>query len=145
MQLSVIILNYNVRYFLEQCVLSVQDALKTIDSEIIVVDNNSTDGSCEMIQQRFPDIKFIQNNENIGFPKGNNIGVSQAKGEYICVLNPDTVVANDSFTKILDFVKTKQDLGIVGCKLIDGAGNFLPESKRNSNSLGFIYKNFRIV
>lgn len=130
MQLSVIILNYNVRYFLEQCVLSVQDALKTIDSEIIVVDNNSTDGSCEMIQQRFPDIKFIQNNENIGFPKGNNIGVSQAKGEYICVLNPDTVVANDSFTKILDFVKTKQDLGIVGCKLIDGAGNFLPESKR---------------
>ena len=81
----------------------------------------------------------------LAFQKGNNEGVSQAKGEYICVLNPDTVVANDSFTKILDLVKTKQDLGIVGCKLIDGAGNFLPESKGNSNSLGFIYKNFRIV
>ena len=134
MQLSVIILNYNVRYFLEQCVLSVQSALKTIDSEIIVIDNNSQDDSCEMMKQHFPNVKLIQNNENIGFPKGNNIGVTQAQGEYICILNPDTVVAEDTFTKILNFVTSsgveKNDLGILGCKLIDGAGNFLPESKR---------------
>lgn len=134
MQLSVIILNYNVQYFLELCVLSVQNALETIAGEIIVVDNKSSDGSCEMMKQRFPNVKLIHNNENIGFPKGNNIGVAQAKGEYICILNPDTVVAEDTFIKILNFVTSsaveKNDLGIVGCKLIDGAGNFLPESKR---------------
>jgi len=130
MQLSVIILNYNVRYFLEQCVLSVQKALEGIDGEIIVIDNNSSDDSCDMMKRVFPNIKLIENTENLGFPKGNNIGVAQAKGEYICILNPDTVVAEDTFFKILSFAKTKTDLGIVGCKLIDGRGNFLPESKR---------------
>ncbi len=130
MQLSVIILNYNVRYFLEQCVLSVQNALETIDGEIIVIDNNSPDDSCAMIKKRFRNVKLIQNSENVGFPKGNNIGVAQAKGEYICILNPDTVVAEDTFTKVLAFAQQQSDLGIVGCKLIDGAGNFLPESKR---------------
>lgn len=134
MQLSVIILNYNVRYFLELCVLSVQNALETIDGEIIVIDNNSQDNSCAMMKQRFPNVKLIKNNENVGFPKGNNIGVAQAKGEYICIINPDTVVAEDTFIKILNFVTSsavdKNNLGIVGCKLIDGTGNFLPESKR---------------
>ena len=130
MQLSVIILNYNVRYFLEQCVLSVQNALETIDGEIIVIDNNSPDDSCAMIKKRFRNVKLIQNSENVGFPKGNNIGVAQAKGKYICILNPDTVVAEDMFTKVLAFAQQQSDLGIVGCKLIDGTGNFLPESKR---------------
>jgi GT2 family glycosyltransferase len=132
MQLSVIILNYNVRYFLELCVLSVQNAIQTIDAEIIVIDNNSLDDSCDMIKRRFPNVKLIENKENSGFPKGNNIGVSQAKGEYICILNPDTVVAEDTFTKVLAFAKNQINLGIVGCKLIDGTGNFLPESKRGT-------------
>jgi len=130
MQLSVIILNYNVRYFLELCVLSVECALQNIDSEIIVVDNNSTDDSCEMIRARFPNVKLIQNDRNLGFPKGNNIGVAHAKGKYICILNPDTVVAEDTFEKVLAFAENKNDLGIIGVKLIDGTGNFLPESKR---------------
>ena len=130
MQLSVIILNYNVRYFLELCVLSVQKALSTIDAEIIVIDNNSSDDSCAMMKQRFPNVKLIENKENSGFPKGNNIGVAQAKGEYICILNPDTVVAEDTFVKVLAFAERQKNLGIVGCKLIDGAGNFLAESKR---------------
>ena len=140
MQLSVIILNYNVRYFLEQCVLSVQKALEGMDGEIIVIDNNSSDASCAMMQQRFPNVKLITNKENLGFPKGNNIGVAQAKGEFLCILNPDTVVAEDTFQKILKFANQKTDsqtlppgdggLGIIGCKLIDGTGNFLPESKR---------------
>jgi len=130
MQLSVIILNYNVRYFLELCVLSVQKAIKNLDAEIIVIDNNSSDESCAMMKQRFPNIKLFENNENSGFPKGNNIAVKEAKGEYICILNPDTVVAEDTFEKILAFAKSQTDLGIVGCKLIDGTGNFLPESKR---------------
>ena len=130
MQLSVIILNYNVRFFLELCVLSVQNAIQNLDAEIIVIDNNSSDNSCAMMKQCFPNIKLIQNKENSGFPKGNNIGVATAKGEYICILNPDTVVAEDTFEKILAFAKSKTDLGLVGCKLIDGTGNFLPESKR---------------
>lgn len=130
MQLSVIILNYNVRYFLELCVLSVESALKNIDSEIIVIDNNSSDESCEMIKAHFPNVKLFRNNQNLGFSKGNNIGVAQAKGDYICILNPDTVVAEDTFEKILAFAENKNNLGIIGVKLIDGTGNFLPESKR---------------
>lgn len=130
MQLSIIILNYNVRYFLEQCILSVQNATQNLDAEIIVVDNNSPDDSCQMMKEHFPDVILIENKENAGFPKGNNIGVNIAKGQYICILNPDTVVAEDTFEKVLAFAKTKKELGIVGCKLIDGTGNFLPESKR---------------
>lgn len=136
MQLSVIILNYNVRFFLEQCVLSVQKALENIDGEIIVIDNKSSDDSCAMMKELFPNVKLIENKENLGFPKGNNIGVSKAKGDYICILNPDTVVAEDTFVKILNFVTMSavevpnSEIGIVGCKLIDGTGNFLPESKR---------------
>lgn len=130
MQLSVIILNYNVRYFLEQCVLSVQKALENIDGEIIVIDNNSSDDSCAMMKQRFPHIKLIENKENSGFPKGNNIAVKEAKGDYLCILNPDTVVAEDTFEKILNTEHWQLNTGIIGCKLIDGTGNFLPESKR---------------
>lgn len=130
MQLSVIILNYNVRHFLELCVLSVQNAIQNIDAEIIVIDNNSQDDSCAIMKQRFPNVKLIENAVNLGFPKGNNIGVAIAQGEYICILNPDTVVAEDTFTKVLTFAKKQKELGIVGVKLIDGTGNFLPESKR---------------
>jgi len=130
MKLSVIILNYNVRNFLELCVLSVQSAIRNIDAEIIVIDNNSPDDSCNMMKKRFPNVRLIENKENSGFPKGNNIGVAEAKGEYICILNPDTVVAEDTFEKVLAFAEKQQNLGIIGCKLIDGAGNFLPESKR---------------
>lgn len=130
MQLSVIILNYNVHHFLELCVLSVQNALQNLDAEIIVVDNNSSDDSCAMMKQRFPNVKLIENKENLGFPKGNNLGVAQAKGEYICILNPDTVVAEDTFEKILNTEHWQLNTGIIGCKLIDGTGNFLPESKR---------------
>ena len=132
MQLSVIILNYNVRYFLELCVLSVQNAIQNLDAEIIVIDNNSQDDSCEMMKKRFPNVKLIENKENSGFPKGNNIGVALAQGDYICILNPDTVVAEDTFTKVLAFAKEQKDLGIVGVKLIDGTGNFLPECKRGT-------------
>ena len=130
MQLSVIILNYNVRYFLELCVLSTQKAIQNLDAEIIVIDNNSSDDSCAMMKQRFPNIKLIENPANLGFPKGNNIAVAHAKGEYICILNPDTVVAEDTFEKIASFLAMTENVGIVGCKLIDGTANFLPESKR---------------
>ena len=131
MKLSVIIVNYNVRYFLELCLRSVQAAIISIDAEIIVVDNKSPDNSCEMVSELFPDVTLIPNNENIGFSRANNQGVELAKGEYVCILNPDTVVAEDIFTQLLSFVEIQQNLGIVSCKLIDGAGKFLPESKRH--------------
>lgn len=131
MKLSVIILNYNVRYFLELCIKSVQAAISDIDAEIIVVDNNSSDHSCAMVKELFPEVKLLENKENVGFSKANNQGVSLAKGEYVCILNPDTVVAEDTFLQLLSFVVSKENLGIVGCKLIDGSGKFLPESKRN--------------
>ncbi len=131
MKLSVLILNYNVRYFLELCLKSVQKAIVNIDAEIIVIDNASEDDSSQMVKTLFPEVILIENKSNFGFSKGNNIGVSKAKGDYICILNPDTVVAEDTFTSILKFAENTANLGIVGCKLIDGVGAFLPESKRN--------------
>lgn len=131
MELSVVILNYNVKYFLELCLKSVEQAIISIDAEIIVVDNNSSDESCEMVQEKFPNLTLISNKDNVGFAKANNQGVTIAKGEYVCILNPDTVVAEDTFIKLLNFAKTKSDVGAIGCKLIDGSGAFLPESKRN--------------
>lgn len=128
------------RYFLELCLKSVQAATLNMDAEIIVVDNNSEDGSCNMVKALFPNVKLIENKKNFGFSKGNNIGVSQAKGDYICILNPDTVVAEDTFFKFLKFVENKEKLGIAGCKLINGAGEFLPESKRNIPYINAAFK-----
>ena len=131
MQLSVIILNYNVRYFLELCLHSVQKALKDIDAEIIVVDNNSPDDSCKMVKHRFPDVQLIENKENVGFAKANNQAVKIAKGTYVCILNPDTVVTEQTFINCIKKAKVLPNLGIMGVRLLDGKGNFLPESKRN--------------
>ncbi|WP_298904798.1 glycosyltransferase family 2 protein [uncultured Psychroserpens sp.] len=131
MKLSVVILNYNVRYFLELCLKSVEAALVHIDSEIIVVDNQSSDDSCEMIKKRFPRVTLIENQSNYGFSKGNNIGVAKAKGDYVCILNPDTIVAEDTFERLLNKFDDQLKQGILGCRLIDGKGQFLPESKRN--------------
>ena len=136
MKLSVVILNYNVRYFLEQCIISVQRALRNIDSEIIVVDNNSGDDSCAMVRERFPEIRLIENSENLGFSKANNKAVQSALGEYVCILNPDTAVGEDTFMKALSYAESVEDIGGLGVKLIDGTGRFLPESKRNVPTLG---------
>src|SRR5690606_37651675 len=131
MKLSVIIRNYNVSYFFRQCILTVQEALAGIESEIMVIDNDSKDDSREMLKKHFPKIKLIENKENVGFSKANNQAVAIAKGEYVCILNPDTAVAKDTFRKTLEFAESKNDLGALGIRLIDGTGNYLPESKRN--------------
>lgn len=130
MKISVIILNYNVRYFLEQCIRSVEKALVGLESEIIVVDNASADDSVKMVGSLFPDVKLIANVENRGFSKGNNQGVLEAKGEFVCILNPDTAVSHELFRECLEFYKLRSDAGVLGVRLIDGTGNFLPESKR---------------
>lgn len=128
--LSIIIVNYNVKYFLKQCLLSVQKATKGIPSEIIVVDNHSTDGSVAMLETQFEEVILIANKQNVGFSKANNQGVAKAKGDMILILNPDTVLAEDTLTKTLDFAKKQKNLGAIGVKFIDGNGNFLPECKR---------------
>jgi GT2 family glycosyltransferase len=130
-ELSVVILNYKVPAHLLLCVDSVVKALAEINAEIIVADNNSQDESLQLLSKYFPDVIQIPIPENLGFSKGNNVAIQQAKGKYICLLNPDTLVPEHLFMEVLQFAKTKQDLGALGVQLIDGNGNFLPESKRN--------------
>lgn len=145
MKLSVIIVNYNVEYFLEQCLNSVMIAFKHIEGEVIVVDNNSIDSSCAMVKKKFPQSILIENKKNAGFSKANNQGINIAKGEYVLLLNPDTVVEEDTFKKVCDFMDQHADAGGLGVKMIDGKGKFLPESKRGlpTPSVAF-YKIFGI-
>ncbi len=130
MKLSVVIVNYNVKYFLEQCLHTASKAASKLSSEIIVVDNDSVDGSCQMVKEKYPDVILIANKENVGFSKANNQAIRISKGEYILLLNPDTVVEEDCFLKIVAFMDRTPDAGGLGVKMIDGKGRFLPESKR---------------
>lgn len=130
MDLSVIIVNYNVRYFLEQCLHSVVKASAHLDTEIIVVDNHSADGSVGMIAEKFPGVKVIVNTENKGFSKANNQAIKVSSGRYILLLNPDTVIQEDTLIKCLNYMDSNPEAGCLGVKMIDGKGNFLPESKR---------------
>lgn len=130
MELSIIIVNYNVEFYLEQCLNSVFKALKNIDAEVIVVDNNSVDGSIEMLHQNFPQVKLIQNKDNVGFSIANNQGIHISKGKYVLLLNPDTVVEENTFRLTVDFMNKTPKSGGLGVKMIDGTGKFLPESKR---------------
>jgi GT2 family glycosyltransferase len=130
MRLSVVIVNYNVRHFLDQCLQSVFKSLRDIESEVFVVDNHSIDGSVEMVRDLFPQVKLIDNQVNVGFSKANNQAIRMAQGEYVLLLNPDTVVEEDTFSTCLKFMDSHADAGALGVKLIDGKGNFLPESKR---------------
>lgn len=130
MKLSIVIVNYNVEHFLEHCLLSVRKALKGIESEVFVVDNNSVDGSVNMLKRKFNEVKLIENKENVGFAKANNQAIRQSTGEYVLLLNPDTVVEEDTFTKCLNFMDNHQDAGGLGVKMIDGQGKILKESKR---------------
>tara|TARA_R110001592_G_scaffold225276_1_gene481063 strand:- start:7226 stop:8791 length:1566 start_codon:yes stop_codon:yes gene_type:complete len=130
LKLSVIIVNYNVKNFLDQCLTSVFKAIQDIDAEVYVVDNISTDGSVEMVQEKYPQVKLIANKENVGFSIANNQAIKLAKGEYVLLLNPDTVVEEDTFEKCIVFSDKHPKLGGLGVKMIDGTGTFLPESKR---------------
>ena len=130
MELSIIIVNYNVRWFITQCLDSVQRAITGISAEVIVVDNHSTDDSVDIIRKFFPTVKCIVNRENTGFSRANNQGIREARGKYVLLLNPDTLVAEDTFAKCLGFMETHPDAGALGVRMIDGRGIFLPESKR---------------
>jgi len=130
MKISIVIVNYNVKYFLLQCLQSVKTAISGIDAEVFVVDNASTDNSVEMLKEKFPWVHLIANTENRGFSYANNQAIRQAKGEFMLLLNPDTLVEEDTFAKCLDFMYQTPDAGALGVKMINGDGEFLPESKR---------------
>jgi len=129
-QLSIIIVNYNVEHFLEQCLHSVRQASENIDAEVFVVDNNSVDGSIKMVKEKFPEVILIDNKENLGFSKANNQAINQSSGKYVLLLNPDTVLEKDTLIKTVGFMDDNQNAGGLGVKMIDGKGKFLPESKR---------------
>ncbi|WP_192821649.1 glycosyltransferase [Rufibacter sp. LB8] len=128
--LSVIIVNYNVSYFLEQCLLSVRKAVPGLNVEVFVVDNNSVDDSVEMVRRRFPEVILLANKDNLGFSKANNQAMRQAQGKYMLLLNPDTVVEEDTFLKCFQYMEANPKAGALGVKMMDGAGQYLPESKR---------------
>lgn len=130
MKLSIVIVNYNVRYFLEQCLHSVLKATEGMESEIFVVDNNSVDGSVRMVREKFPEVILIDNKDNKGFSRANNQAIRKAKGEYVLLLNPDTLVEDDTLRKSVEFMDNHPDAGGLGVKMLDGKGKFLPESKR---------------
>jgi GT2 family glycosyltransferase len=131
LKLSIVIVNYNVKHFLEQALHSVRNATRRLNAEVFVVDNHSADGSCEMVKRKFPEVKLIANTENVGFSKANNQAIRQSMGEYVLLLNPDTVVQEDTFDKVIAFMETHPEAGSLGVKMIDGKGHFLPESKRS--------------
>ena len=141
--LSVVIVNYNVVFFLEQCLNSVFAASKNLNVQIFVVDNNSVDGSINMLKENFSSVVLIENKENVGSSKANNQAIKQVNSPYVLLLNPDTVIEEDTFDKCIDFMNSNADCGGLGLRMLDGKGNFLPESKRGfpSPSVAF-YKIF---
>ena len=146
MLLTIIIVNYNTKLFLEQCLHSVYRAAKGLAHEIIIVDNNSTDGSGEYLPTKFTEVKFIFNKKNTGFAKACNQGLHISSGKYILFLNPDTMVPEDCFQYCISFFETHPDAGTVGVRMFDDKGHFLKESKRGFPSPGAsFYKLFGIA
>lgn len=129
LDLSVVIVNYNVRYFLEQCLHSVRDASEGLAAEVFVVDNDSHDDSLAMLAD-FPEVVVIANRENVGFARANNQAIRRARGRYVLLLNPDTLVPPDAFRRCLAYAERHSRVGMIGVRMIDGTGAFLPESKR---------------
>ncbi len=131
MKLSIIIVNYNVQYFLENCLRTVFIAADQLgDCEVFVVDNNSVDGSMQMVKEKFPQAIRIENKENVGFSKANNQAITQSKGEFVLLLNPDTIVEENTFLDCYNYANQNPEMGGLGVYMVDGKGVFLPESKR---------------
>lgn len=130
-KISVVIVNYNVKYFVEQCLYSVEAAVGNLSAEVFVVDNHSTDGSIDYLKPRFPEVTFIENDDNPGFAKANNQAIRICRGQYVLLLNPDTVIGEESLRSLCFFMDEHPEAGGIGVKMLDGHGVFLPESKRS--------------
>lgn len=141
MQLSIILISYNVKHFLEQCLCSVYKSIGQLNAEVWVVDNASLDNSVAFLQPKFPWVKFIKNAKNVGFAKANNQALHLCSGKYVLFLNPDTLVAEDTLVKCVAFMNANAQSGALGVRMIDGTGAFLQESKRSFPSpLASFYK-----
>jgi len=139
--ITVIIVNYNVKYFLRQCLQSVLNSDYEGSLSVIVVDNNSTDGSDMMMQEEFPEVEYIYNQENLGFSKANNLAIAKVTDPYTLILNPDTILQEDTLKLCYQHMKTEPQVGAVGVRMVDGSGTYLPESKRGFPSpASAIYK-----
>lgn len=125
-----VIVNYNVREFLEQALQSVRRASRDLRVEVFVVDNNSVDGSVPMVRERFPEVNLIANDRNVGFGVANNMALEQARGRYLLILNPDTIVQEDTFVRLVAFMDERPEAGAVGCQILNPDGTFAPESRR---------------
>ncbi|MFC5283049.1 glycosyltransferase family 2 protein [Pedobacter alpinus] len=130
MELSIIIVSYNVKDLLQQAISSLLVAAEDIKSEIFVVDNSSKDKSVEMVKNFFPQVNLIENAKNEGFSVANNQAIVKAKGKYILVINPDTITNKDTLSKTINFLNNREDVGCLGVRMLNGQGEFLPESKR---------------
>ena len=130
MKLSVVIVNYNVRLLLEECIRSVLKALDGIEGDIFVVDNNSSDGSVEYIRERFPEVHLIANKENCGFARANNQAIRMTDAEYVLLLNPDTLVFEKTLRGCLDFMDAHPEAGGAGVRMLTREGDAAPESRR---------------
>lgn len=130
MKLSVVIVSYNVSHYLLQCLDSLGSALRGVDSEVIVVDNHSRDDSVALVREFHPEVKVIENIHNLGFSKANNIALRQARGEYALLLNPDTIVADNTISDCLAFLDRHPDAGAAGVMMLNADGTVAPESRR---------------
>ncbi len=130
-KISIVIVSYNVREFLYQCLLSVKRATVQLDTEIVVVDNASADGSVQMVKKNYPDVTLIDNKKNVGFAVANNQALKVASGEFLVMLNPDTIVQEDTFQKLITFLDKTPDAGIVGCKILNPDGSFSVDSRHS--------------
>ena len=130
MKLSIVIVNYKVPHLLLQCLDAVEKAIQCMDAEVIVVDNNSNDQSRDLVSTYFSSVIYIANAENVGFSKANNQAIKIAKGEYVLLLNPDTIIAEDTLKTVCDIADTTDRFGALGVRMVDMKGAFLPESKR---------------
>ncbi|MCJ7934958.1 MAG: glycosyltransferase family 2 protein [Chryseobacterium sp.] len=131
MKLSIIIVNYNVAQLLRKCLLSIQEYVKDIEYEVIVMDNASTDPSWKDLIPEFPAVRFMSSETNGGFSKANNQAIKKAEGEYVLLLNPDTEFEGRYMQDLLDFADSDPDFGCLGIQMHDAKGHFLPESKRS--------------
>lgn len=130
MKLSIVIVNYNVRPYLEQCLQSVQKALEGIEGEVYVVDNHSADDSVAVLKRDYPWVKLIENQENVGFARANNIAIRESQGEYVLLLNPDTIVEEGTLREVLAFMEAHPKAGGAGVMMHHEDGALAPESRR---------------
>ena len=130
MKLSVVIVSYNVRYYLEQCLYSLRRSLNGVESEVFVIDNHSRDNSVAALHKHYPHVRVVENLHNVGFSKANNIAIRQTTGEYVLLLNPDTIVAENAISDVIDFLDAHPDSGALGVMMLNADGTLAPESRR---------------